>query len=260
MAATKVSLKLLIDKKEHRVIFAEAGKEFVVLLITILGLPVGTVIRLLRSQGMVGCLQNLYESIENLSDRYLQPAQNKSTLLMPIVHINGGPLLLPNVESSTSWNLYSCNTSSNYSTSSNYNSKSYSYIKKSYLRSRQPLQSYSAKNENCNSYVSADSNAICPSCKLCMNQKLNFVEPPEANNHGSSSNEGGYVKGVVTYMVMDDLKVRPMSIISGITLLNKLVKEIGALEERVVHLGMDEVCRLSFIHCTFCTFNLKFKS
>ena len=93
-----------------------------------------------------------------------------------------------------------------------------------------------------------------------MTQKLNFVEPPEANNHDSSSSEGGYVKGVVTYMVTDDLKVRPMSIISGITLLNKLAKEIGALEEKVVHLAMDEVCRLSFILCTFCTFNLKFKS
>ncbi|KAL4621265.1 hypothetical protein ACB092_06G215600 [Castanea dentata] len=110
--------------------------------------------------------------------------------------------------------------------------------------SRQSRRAYSTKNENCNSYVSANSNAVCPSCGLCMNQKLNFVESPEANNHGSSSSEGGYVKGVVTYMVMDDLEVRPMFTISGITLLNKLVKEIGALEEKVVHLGMDEGVKL----------------
>ena len=44
---------------------------------------------------------------------------------------------------------------------------------------------------------------------------------------------------------MDDLEVKPMSIISStITLLNTFnVKEIGALDEKVVvNLGMDEVC------------------
>ena len=43
MAATKVSLKLLIDKKSHQVLFAEAGKELVDFLITIPALPVGPV-------------------------------------------------------------------------------------------------------------------------------------------------------------------------------------------------------------------------
>ena len=44
MAATKVSLKLLIDRKSHQVLFAEAGKELVDFLITIFALPVGPVI------------------------------------------------------------------------------------------------------------------------------------------------------------------------------------------------------------------------
>ena len=58
------------------------------------------------------------------------------------------------------------------------------------------------------------------------------------------------MKGVVTYMVMDNLEVKPMSTISSITLLNKFdVKEIGALEEKVVELGMDEVCQLFFAFC-----------
>ena len=61
------------------------------------------------------------------------------------------------------------------------------------------------------------------------------------------NDEGGYVKGVVTYVVMDDLVVKPMSTTSNITLLQKFnVKEISALEERVVHLGMDEVWYGSF--------------
>ena len=213
MAATKVSLKLLTDKKGHRVIYAEAGKEFVDFLITILGLPVGTVITVLRNQGMVGCLQNLYESIENLSDIYIQPVQNKVSLLKPNVQIHGGgvPLLLPNVESisSTSRKLYRCNNRCNY----NYS--------------------------KCDTYVADDFSVICPSCQGSMNFELKFVVPTSTKNTVSSS-EGGYVKGVVTYMVMDDLVVKPMSAISSITLLSKL--EVGALEEKVVDLGMDEVC------------------
>ncbi|KAL7612600.1 hypothetical protein Lser_V15G08702 [Lactuca serriola] len=52
---------------------------------------------------------------------------------------------------------------------------------------------------------------------------------------------GGFVKGVVTYMVSDDLVVKPMSTISSITMLNKFnVKEVGCLEEKVVSLEMKE--------------------
>jgi len=53
------------------------------------------------------------------------------------------------------------------------------------------------------------------------------------------------VKGVVTYMVMDDLVVTPMSTISSITMLNKFnVKDVGALEERVVQMGMPQGLKL----------------
>lgn len=50
------------------------------------------------------------------------------------------------------------------------------------------------------------------------------------------------MKGVVTYMIMDDLEVKPMSTISSISMLNKFnVKEVAALEERTVSLGINEV-------------------
>ncbi|KAK5795252.1 hypothetical protein PVK06_036510 [Gossypium arboreum] len=149
MAATTttVRLKLLIDSKSKRVLFAEAGKDFVDFLFSILSMPVGTIIRLLTKQGMVRCLGNLYGSIENLGDTYMQSLAKKDTLLKPMV--------------------------SNYATNNNQRSK------------------------------------------------------------GSSSVEGGYVKGVVTYMVMDDLVVSPMSKISSITLLNKFkFQEVGIFEER----------------------------
>ena len=51
MAITKVSLKLFVDKKRQRVIFAEADKEFVDFLLSIFTLPVGVVTRLLKEGG-----------------------------------------------------------------------------------------------------------------------------------------------------------------------------------------------------------------
>ncbi|KAH7840860.1 hypothetical protein Vadar_022599 [Vaccinium darrowii] len=48
------------------------------------------------------------------------------------------------------------------------------------------------------------------------------------------------------YIVMDDLTVKPMSTVSGIALLvNEFNgKEVGPIEERVVHLGLDEGLKL----------------
>ncbi|KAK1415602.1 hypothetical protein QVD17_31385 [Tagetes erecta] len=55
----------------------------------------------------------------------------------------------------------------------------------------------------------------------------------------------GYVKEVVTYMVMDDLVVKPMSTISSITLINKFgVKDLSQLEEKTVSFGKDEGLKL----------------
>ncbi|KAK9189849.1 hypothetical protein WN943_018448 [Citrus x changshan-huyou] len=116
----KMRLKLLIDRKDDRVIFAEASKDFVDFLFHLFSLPIGTAVKVLGPQSMVGCIESA----------------------------NTGALV-----------------------------------------------------------------------------------------------EGGFAKGVVTYMVMDNLKVMPMSTISTITLLNNYnVNDIGALEEKIVYVGMTDVC------------------
>lgn len=46
-------------------------------------------------------------------------------------------------------------------------------------------------------------------------------------------------------MIMDNLEVMPMSTICSLTLLNKFnVKDVGGLEEKVVDVGMNELCML----------------
>ncbi|XP_022748082.1 uncharacterized protein LOC111297705 [Durio zibethinus] len=213
MAPTTVSLKLLVDSTSQRVLFAEAGKDFVDFLFNIPSLPLGTVIGLLTEQDMVGCLGNLYESLENLSDTYLQPMANKDTLLKPKVsnYAANLPSLLPNIQLLTSTKIYKCGNS--------------------YHRSGRGI------------YVANDSNSICPSCNNIMSQIATVVNPP--TKKASSCDEGGYVKGVITYMIMDDLVVRPMSTISCITLLNKFnIKDVGVLEEKVIDIGADEGVKL----------------
>ncbi|KAL3620107.1 hypothetical protein CASFOL_035019 [Castilleja foliolosa] len=114
----EVSLKLLIDTKAKRVLFAEAGKEFVDFLIRILSLPVGTVINLLKKQQLVGSLAHLHQSIENLSDSYLQPNQTKDTLLKPVSPVSGFvPLLALNeAPPVTVKNFYKCSQCHGYFT------------------------------------------------------------------------------------------------------------------------------------------------
>lgn len=50
------------------------------------------------------------------------------------------------------------------------------------------------------------------------------------------------MKGLVTYMILDDLEAKPISTSSCIALLNRFgVRDVGVLQEKVVDLGLDEV-------------------
>nr|XP_048326366.1 uncharacterized protein LOC112491051 [Ziziphus jujuba var. spinosa] len=242
---SSMNLKLLIDSRSQRVLFAEAGKDFVDFLFTLVSLPVGTVINLLSSNAMVGSLGKLYQSIENFNDTYVQPNVDKETLLKPkapaIYGANPIPLLLPN------------------------NNTGHEHAgKKLYVCSHISANTFSVYGMNSeweigHRYVADDSTALCPQCKNRMSVAVNYVVGGEkigenelySTSSSSSSlsstgcGEGGFVKGVVTYMVMDDLEVSPMSTISSIAILNKFdVKEVGALQEKMVSIGMNEGLKL----------------
>ncbi|KAJ9160043.1 hypothetical protein P3X46_025481 [Hevea brasiliensis] len=211
----KVRLKLLIDKKANKVLFAEAGKDFVDFLFTLLSLPVGTVIRLLKKPAMVGCIGNLYESLENLNEAYIQPNQSKDSLLkptVPLTQLAHVPLLLPDtrpLKPEAGRKLYGC---SNYS------------------------------NHRC---VTDQRGSRCSNCGCSMTYELPFIgtnpNNTSASDTATSNSEGGLVKGLVTYMVTDDLSVSPLSMVSGVALLNKFsVKGFSALNEKMVEFGIDE--------------------
>ncbi|XAR55596.1 hypothetical protein NMG60_11035711 [Bertholletia excelsa] len=59
----------------------------------------------------------------------------------------------------------------------------------------------------------------------------------------------GYVKPAVTYMVTDDLKVKPVSTISSITALNNVGVDLCFLEEKKVEVDMAK--GLELLNCSF---------
>ncbi|XP_062156025.1 uncharacterized protein LOC133863902 [Alnus glutinosa] len=210
MAATKISLKLFIDKKSERVLFAEANNDFVDFLFNFFTLPFGNVTGILKEKGMGGCLPSLFKSIEHLSDAYFLPDQPKDFVLNPFVAIPGPklPLPLPNVQSFR------------YTESSD-------RCRSGCSRCRIQERLY------CNT-------RLCSSCTATV--KTDFSDG--CSSPASSSDEG-YVKGMVTYMVMDDLEVKPTVNISFVTLLNEFnVEDVGSIEEKVVELGMNEGVQL----------------
>nr|POF24123.1 hypothetical protein CFP56_78322 [Quercus suber] len=154
MEETKVSLKLLIDRENQRVLYAEAGKDFIDFLFHILVHLVGSHIPLLKKQEMVGNLHNIFESIENLSSAYLKPNVKKETILNPKVYIYDSttgsvPRLLPNIESSTSTKFY--RSSNNY-------------------------------NVNCSKHVAYDQLNL--SVPACYEQRVKFRRPTKHNKYG----------------------------------------------------------------------------
>lgn len=184
MASTSVNLKLLVDAKTNKVVYAEAKKDFVDFLFGLLELPIGTVLSLLVNRGKPGpgSIAKIHGSVKALDDEYLQSGQTRNSLLSPTIvndsnksgRANPTPLLKQLA----------------YPQSNHYSSSSYGYS-------------------------SASSKDV-------------VME--------------GHVKGLVTYMVLDDLTVKPMSTICSISVLNSMrVKDFGSLDERNVVVDMDKV-------------------
>ncbi|KAK9059763.1 hypothetical protein SSX86_020467 [Deinandra increscens subsp. villosa] len=173
--STVITLKLLVDKKGQRVLFAEAGKDFVDFLFSLLVLPVGTIVRLLKNRDMVGGFAELHKSVSDLKNDYTQPNWNNQDLLKPN-----------------------------------------SFLPEFSQRLLNPTEGFPM---------------ISSYCMYCSDSRTGTVDP-----YGR-----GFVKESVTFMVSDDLVVSPMPTMSSITLLNKFnIKNLGAIEERVVDVGQNE--------------------
>ncbi|KAF0918249.1 hypothetical protein E2562_023332 [Oryza meyeriana var. granulata] len=187
--STALSMKLLVDTEAQRVLFAEAGKDVVDFLFSLLALPVGTAVKLLGKESMVGCVSNIYGSVEKLDDTYVQPGASKDALLRPIVispaaTSNSSVLRLPAPPSGQSKNIFRC--------------------------SRNQTR-FGGSICFCSNYVTDASGVNCPSCEHQMTTGCRYVagNPDQNTQNAAAEGEGakGFVQGIVTYTVMDDLTV-----------------------------------------------------
>ncbi|CAM0958810.1 unnamed protein product [Alopecurus aequalis] len=197
-----ITMKLLVysSPPRPRVVYAEAGKDAVDFFFSLLAMPSGTAVKLLGKESMVGCIGNLYTSVEKLDDPYIQPGAAKDAMLIPTVL---SPAAKPN--------------------RSLFRLPEPSPAPKKYFRCDNT-------NDACRRYVAEVRGARCPYCGREMLADYQYV------SSGSVTEAKGLVQGgMVVYTVTDDLKIFPMSNISSIALLNTVaVRDLGALQERTV--------------------------
>lgn len=208
---SKLKLKLMIDTKSRKVLFAEAGKDVVDFLFRLLALPIGSIIKLITKESMAGCLGTMYGSLEQLDNTYLLSTRSKSQLLNPTT----------STAASTNFLLLSVSTNA-----------PVDKINKYY----RCLVSGSIYQSEFHNYVTDAYGTACPACQNPMIVQVQLIAKKEEKS------KKGFVKGVVTYIVMDDLSVVPMSTISSITLLSRFrIKDLSTLEEKIVSLSHQEV-------------------
>ncbi|KXG31839.1 uncharacterized protein LOC8075140 [Sorghum bicolor] len=240
-------MKLLVDTKAERVLYAEAGKDVVDFLFSFLALPIATVVKLLGKESMVGCVGNVYASVEALDDTYVEPGAAKNALIRPTVPsaavgTKGSLFCLPAPPTPVDQQplpkrFFRC--SGRYSPPSSFGG-GYGVIRSS-----------SCEGD----YLTDTCDAKCPTCSDYLNKEMSFLpavgsrQSVEAKATATGNNKNGLVRSVVTYTVMDDLKVAPMSTISGITLINTFgITDISMLKEKTVQIGYEEgleILRLS---------------
>ncbi|XP_008811913.4 uncharacterized protein LOC103722938 [Phoenix dactylifera] len=220
--ASKLKLKLMVDQHSNHVLFAEAGKDVVDFLFDLLKLPIGSVASLLSKYRIAGSIDKLRDSVESLDDAYfILPAEDRHALLNPQIFSSTLPLtslLLENEKSSDrpARKYYRCSGTSS--------------------------RGFCAGQNLCGGefgYVTDVRGTQCPCCRQEMTVEVKFVAGEAEKARAEAG--GGYVKKVVTYMVMDDLSVMPVSTTTAITLLNNLlIKDVSSLNEWTVELGTKE--------------------
>lgn len=231
-AAGGPQLKLLVDRRSRRVLYAEARKDAVDFLIGLLRVPAGLAARALAKRGepAPGSLGSLYTGALALDDAFfVSSSPNRNALLSPSTLPSAAlPLLLgegavpPAPAPPPPQRFFRCNA-------------------------------YAPSCRGNPTNVTDVAGLPCPACRQPMTVEMRLA-PGDAHGkqlalaraqEAAGLGAGGYVKEVVTYLVMDDLTVAPMSTISAIMLLKKFdVKDCSALEETTVELGTKEAVML----------------
>ncbi|KAK2405610.1 hypothetical protein QL285_054828 [Trifolium repens] len=199
-STTKVLLKLLVDTKNEKVLFAEASKSAIDFLFNLLSLPIGTVVKLLSSNGM--------NNDNDIDETKLYMCPSKCNFEV------------------TNDNTARCTAISAAASSS------------AFERTPTPSPGYKSSCSRTRVRCIRNEGKIVVKRTIIRNDIVDEV----ATDFKVMDNKTCPGNDDVTFLVMDDLLIQPMSTVSStVTLLNNLIiKEIGTFQEKVVEMGMDE--------------------
>jgi hypothetical protein len=200
-------VKVLVRKSTREVLYAEAEEDFADLLLSFLTFPLGAVLHMLEGLSSVTSIDNLYNSmIELSSDRYLMSQDLKKKLVKPLcaAQFELRNQILPIAASCLPTFYYHTSVFE--------------------IKLREAL-TYTPKFEtNCYNHT---------------NTLLFFVDPKFCMSKSSSSGE--YAKGPAMFMITDNLVVTPMSSVSALSYLNRSNVPLFDLKEKVIKIGVKEV-------------------
>ncbi|XP_010418330.1 PREDICTED: uncharacterized protein LOC104703932 [Camelina sativa] len=222
-AKPKFSLRLIIDEEKNRVVLAEAGKDFVDVLCSLLTLPMGTIVRLLEKHqnpqpSIVGCFHNLYKSVSDMDVDNFETQTGKKFLLYPrsakSSHCRNLKL---NIDDTEVTKFFVCPN----------------------FVSTQP----------CSEVYINISSTRCRCCGRSMSHELHCEGEQTYSCLGDKSN-GVFLSCRTSFIITDDLKVALNSMGLVLNVLNDLGYDgFDKLQEMVIDVGFEEV--LTLLGCMF---------
>jgi hypothetical protein len=205
----KVTLRVLVDKEKNKVVYAEAGKDFVDVIFSFLTLPLGTIARLVAKDDsnieafQFGSISSLYQSVANLDQQYLWSETCKDMLLQPRNSM-----------------------------------EAYCRQLKLNIDDTEPMRYFMCENWYCRKKERGCLLSLFRNKKCYCGRVLDREVFPKCLNL-----ERGFVKENATFIICDDLCVIPNVFGASLNLLQKLgVETIEAIDEQTVEIDMKQAC------------------
>jgi len=212
-----MDVKLARSKSQKKIIFAEASENFVDFIFTFLTIPLGSVVKLLDGNSFIGCVDNLYKTVETLDS--LLCTDSRSVLLNPGLspwfRCPNQLLNIPDVQPQPPTTCY-------------YGTGTPKLVFSDYNNGHQIVEEKIKGGVISKKKVS-----------IYIPRVLTALDPRSSNK----SKEGavGFVKKATLYAIGDDLTVKPLSDNSCISYLKELSLPLDDLEIKVISIGEAEV-------------------
>ena len=209
-----VKIKILQTKINSAVLYAEVGQDFVDLVFGLLSVPLGSMTKAFGQRLSNGCIDNLYRSILGSAEGYMGPDCQNLLLAPELAAFSGSSashILQVNESAPRKLNINSCFMCFKIGGFSNLS------------RCR---VAYNCRYTNCQNYPKT--------AELCE------LDPKSPG--GNSSNSDAYVKRAPqSFMVTDDLGVRPLSLDGSLRVVSEGKLQMKDLVEKEVTLTKFQV-------------------